>query len=536
MPLPDIPFDDEVVEFGMPWHGRLVLPAGAANADQYIELASGRRISRPASPFGGDYWDTYLIDHSLPAPTITHPDPEAEFWPVAIRTGSTVWGSIDARNAIKDDGVFVTAEPYFWLSVDGRMISMVVRGYERWIHFDQIGIPAGVPSGIVVDFFEVRVADIARNGRKFIVEFYARPLVSGGPSIVHPNYTIELGEGSEHAGIYAFFEVELGDSVDDITVTPLAGYEECFDGVLISSSDGAPYEWHTASRIVNGDQVTLDFRPYDPMGNYPGLPPACGIGVPEPCRWTTALYSTGTSEATAVRETVVGAWYGPSGDAELIKVRTESKVRGEFRQATLAPGDQYFVSDSTITNQTVGEIQRGNGPWLPFFDCQSVTTKSASGNGYTVTLDGEQVYSSFTPWPGDFTNNDAGGLRNPETAIARGARHNEIWTFAGNSLATVWRIGWRASNKVITTFVRLVDDPGEYCEYFAGPAMTPAGMDQQSMRTGNIWAGCRRPMPDGSPPDPATVRYHMRFQYGSFNPVTGQLLRNQTGGEAYSWV
>ncbi|MBV2207760.1 MAG: hypothetical protein KUL87_20250 [Pseudomonas sp.] len=542
MPLPDLPFNDQLAEFGMPWHGLLVRPATGTAADQYIRLASGRTIPRPVASGGSSfYWDTYLIDRGMPAVQMTPSDPEGAFWTVAIGGMSapslSVWGNVRAVNRVKHGGQFIEATLDFTVIPDGsRYVSITSFGNSAppvRAYFQALGIPDDVPTGYD-DSFTVRYLDISRDGRRFLCALVARGFTES-PTTISPAYTIDFRENQPKVGTWAIFEVAFDEALTAMTVTTIAGYEACFTGALVSSADGADYEWRIASRIITATGVTLDDRLYSPTGDYPGLPQYCGVGVGEPCRTTTAQYSKGVSEAVSVRETVVGAWYTETGSVELITVRSESRVKGDHALATLGPGDQYFVSNYTFTTVTTGSIRRGSGAWSPLFDYQTVFTQSAAGRTFAVTLGGESVYSASIPWPASLDTND---VSNParEVAPLTAARFDEEWSFGTNRLMTVCRMGWNASNKVITAITRLVDEQNLYCEYFVSGALTPAGMDNQSLRTGNVWDGCRRPMPNGSEPDPAVARYHRYFEKGAYNPVTGEVRRNQTGGDQYTWV
>ena len=69
MSIPDFVAGEELVTFGMPWHGLYVTPVSGA---PYIELASGRKIyssmfARPTPV------NTYLVDLGLPEPAPPRP-------------------------------------------------------------------------------------------------------------------------------------------------------------------------------------------------------------------------------------------------------------------------------------------------------------------------------------------------------------------------------------------------------------------------------------------------------------------------------
>jgi len=63
--------------------------------------------------------------------------------------------------------------------------------------------------------------------------------------------------------------------------------------------------------------------------------------------------------------------------------------------------------------------------------------------------------------------------------------------------------------------------------------MTPAGVDAGYRSTGNLYPGDRN---DRGNFNLALWQHHTNFQTGSYNPVTGQVVRSLVGGERYTWV
>lgn len=518
MPLADFPLNDQIAEWGFAWHGLHVVPASGA---PYIELASGRRIyaadiGTAASP------STYLVDNGMPPVTTTLEDPEAALWSVAIVNGREL--------------------PYFnqWAGrpVAGRMVRVGTQWRKVSPNITNFGPYALLRAGVtgIADqqlsmaalgnvpntFNTCEAVDISPDGRRWLLvlsqrENYASP------------YQIQISEAA-YSGALAIVEVEFNAAVTAMTLRVVANYQQCA-GVVISSSDGALFEQRihflrigTTGIIGESDYA---YVPGWTAKDY-GEPESCSTYAGWPCS-DSFRYATGTSTGKSVVEVVTGAWYDAAGVAQLLTLRIDSEIVFAKGSPAAGPGGRYYWDTFTFTRNVSVAAKVGGGTLQPYFDMQLIEQQTAMSNNFSLSLG--QGAASFSS-----TSNHAVPTTHQTNVQVRqlapvASRVLSMGILGASPVDIVVNLAHEASNKVRGALVRAVR--ADYCEYFASPCITPSGLDSGYLRTGNVWPGDRN---DRQGFDLALWRAHANFHIGSHNPVTGQVMRNQIGGNRYAWV
>lgn len=518
------PFDDELMAFGLPWHGLVTAPKGAA---AYIELSSGRKIY--ADGLGVQGKNTFLIDHDLPLPAVELPDPEAALWSRYIAVRQHVDGNelaAWAGLAGAGSGVMVPtaggwqrwyATPVLFDAVRVTVMSSIA-GIQRFITFAELGIPSDL-----IQWYSQILLDVSRDGRRWIYGFYR----------VNPASTavqIQI-DGSENTGLLAVYEVAANADLTDFSVSVLATYEQCREGVETARVDGSPYEhlimWRTMS---GGVQVGAEIVP----AGTPPPHPVCSGSAADPCS-DGVLFSSGTSQSQITREFVVGAWYDAAGAPRLAKVAVSWTVTGVSTTPEPGPGGFYWQNYTRTVEVTATSATGGSSQQM--LSVVGVETTSPAGFTASVDIGGNQYHRSSPSV--DYGQHQSGGHIPPENAenyITYDAALTYIWQsgFSSGPYIEVRGVlaGWTSSNKVLGSMFRVWED-GTSQEFIAGPALTPAGVDPGYKTSGNIFGGHNTGY---EPFNEALWDQHAWFANGIYNPVTGQVLRNERGPTFYSWV
>ncbi len=517
MSLADLPLNDQIVEFGFGWHGRHVVPLTGA---PYIELPGGRQITA-AGIGNGAHPSTFLVDNGMPAVTTVLDDPEAALWNVAITNGSGTdnyfrhWTRTDpAIRQVRVGDDFRVVNPS--ISNFGSY-ALVRAGLQTGIADQQVPLSAlgNVPS----DFNSSQVVDISPDGLRWI---FALSRISNQTS----PYQIAI-EDVTYSGPLALIELEFNAGLTAMTYRVLATYEQC-SGIVISSQNGADLEQRVhVLRIGSTGIVGESDYAWTPSWTLEGSgePESCNTSSADPCS-DAFRYSTGTSVGTSRVETVTGAWYDAAGVAQLVTLRFDAETTLAKGSPAAGPGGRYYWDTYTITRKVIGYASYAGGAVEEYFNLLWTDQQTATARIFNMTLGGAPVFSFSGSHAVPTTHQTGTQVRQDAPSV------NRVFAagFASTFNVTV-NLAHEFSNKVRGAIVRA--EKPDFCEYTASACITPAGVDAGYHTTGNLYPGDRN---DRANFDLSLWRYHTNFQAGSYNPVTGQVVRSLVGGERYTWV
>lgn len=519
MSLPDLPLNDQIAEFGFAWHGRHVVPLTGA---PYIELQSGRTITAPGigSSAGPS---TFLVDNGMPAVTTVLADPEAALWNVAITNAPRVvdngffghWTLPDGSiRRVRVGDVFKPVNPS--ISYSGSNV-LIRAGLSTGIP-DQYA-PRSSLGNVPSDFNDSRLFDVSPDGRRWIFALTRR-------SPATQPYQIEISSES-YSGPLAIIELEYNADVTAMTYRVLASYEQC-SGIVISSQNGADFDQRVhVLRIGSAGIVGESDYAWTPTWTLEGAgePESCATSSATPCS-DAFRYSTGTSVGSSSVERVTGAWYDAAGVAQLVKLRVDAQVNFAKGSPAAGPGGRYYWDTYVFTQQITAYASYAGAPFEEYFNLHWIDQQTASGRTFDMTLGGNPIFSFSA-------SHAVPTIHQTSTQIRQDAPPAETVFSAGfaPSFSVIVNLAHEFSNKVRGAIVRMEKE--NFCEYTASACVTPAGVDGGYRSTGNLYPGDRN---DRANFDLSLWRYHTNFQAGSYNPVTGQVVRSLVGGERYTWV
>lgn len=511
MSLPDLPANESLVAFGMPWHGLFVKPLDGA---PYIELANGRRIQ--SERFISDgllFGNTYLLDIGLPEPALQVDDEDAAFWNKAIlsRYGSdpTVFSAwcMTASNT----RMVKTEEGFKYLqlaqftppagSLPARVVAYRYNSLGSGLDYDVV-VNTGVydPSKVLSGNHQApRVLDITPDGRKWLISLSQDASVSNYP------YRYYIKGASDTYGVGAIVEYEFSADFKSATSRILADYNDCQTGRDYTFSDGASFSTGSMSIGSNpSDQIE---------------------------------YAVGTSVATSSKTYVVGGWYSPTGEVQLVRLRMTRTETISISPPVARTDVQQYWSPRVNELRHQAQYKIGDGAFTTLLDAvfgssrtPMTTTYRFSGLGrtYERTRENLPVLPSTDPRGEiDYGGGQTPGVvhQNPAMAGASG--------YSGNGWSSYFEFqcDWSEANKIMSCMARYRSE-SEF-EYITSRAATPSGFVGSEGATGNIIPGHDRFAPNF---DQAKWDDVSNFAAGAYNPVTQQIERQRFGGAQFTWV
>lgn len=221
-------------------------------------------------------------------------------------------------------------------------------------------------------------------------------------------------------------------------------------------------------------------------------------------------HSQGTVTKYSMVETPIWAWYSPDGSVEVIRYRSE----GHFTETYLSTSNTQDYASSARQIITLGSLAGQVSKEYETELVQHLTRIDPVWNrissSYSVHVYGEQVYSLDNS---ETTSNDIsttiGGdpeVADPNPTLQAGVYPDGMIVLSNNILATIQR-----------SFTMTGSGP---THWWCGDALSPAGIDHGLHKF------------DTANPGGGQVGY---FQTGSYNPITGELVRNRPD-KFCSWV
>ncbi|SHM76490.1 hypothetical protein [Phytopseudomonas punonensis] len=507
MSLPDLPANESLVRFGMPWHGLFIQPIEGA---PYIELASGRRIysqglrtDRVMTP------STFLLDVGMPAPDLQSEDEDAVFWNKAIlsRHGFTPTDFSAWCMTSSNLRVVRTAEGLRYLriesflppigSIPARVTAFLYRNPANGTDYDQV-INTGVadPSKTLSgDHRTIEVMDVTPNGRKWLISLSRNISLNNYPY----RYFIK-GQGDDY-GLGAIVEIEFSADFKSASSTVVADFNDCIAGRDYTFTDG------------------VDFTPGS-------------MSVGDPPR--SIEFVTGTSVATSSKIYVVGGWYSPAGELQLLRLKMTRTISLSISAPTSRSDMEQYWSGRQHRSEAQAEYKVGAGAFAAVMTVAAVEQRTPMNTTNTISMLGKAFTNqrpnapveSSDPIFGEISTGTTGVKHeNPAVAGAEG------YAGAGWEASVSYQCDWQESNKVISCIARYIGE-SEF-EYLTSRAATPVGVSGNDASTGNIVPGHDR---YASNFDVSKWDNVATFATGSYNPVTHQIERQRFGGAAFTWV
>lgn len=526
MSIPDFVAGEELVTFGMPWHGLYVTPVSGA---RYIELASGRKIY--SSMFAGPTpTNTYLVDLGLPEPTIQPDDPEARLWNKYIATSNgnasffNAWGLnlLNRRVRVGDELANISMSAVNLGPVLGVEVRAVINLKDGPRGLD-VRAPIAPLQQLPNQYGDSFLLDATPDGRRWMFGLRFTRSYTAYP------YQIRVDQDADE-GIGAIVEAVFSADFTSMTVNVLAGHTSCMVGTNVSGQDGGPLSQATLWLVGSAGS----WSKYSGGGEPPNPPyePLTTSTGPGPYKYAIN-YGYGTSTATASKDRVIGGWYAADGTPQLVTIRISTSLTLSAQEPVSRGDMEQWWSPYVRDYQYTALVKIGSGSFLPWFTAAFTEDQNPNVTTYSLRFS-STTYSTVE------TNAPVAGSPSIHGEVLSGTvgpRHDgaprkaAAAAYGSAAYELTWFAGMQSSNKVISAMARCRGN--DQFEYVAGPAITPSGVDASDTATGNLIPGHDRFASNFSQ---ALWDYHTGFAAGAYNPVTGQTERARLGGGYFTWV
>lgn len=467
--------EDVLEHFGWPWHGLI--------ADGNLELPSGRVIE--CKHVG---WDTQLWDIGMPDPGITSADPDEQWISVAIVRGEAIYntweiygGAASAGNSIYRAPTRINGQNYRGISIltgvefSTGVLTISSGSLSVSITPAEMGLPVGV-RGLYAS-----VIDSALSRGRWIVRY-----------------------DGDLSSRLAFLLVSL-DMVSgelQMSVSVLASYADVgvYTGVIDETLNIPPTQ---RVRWRGGEMVTKN-------------PGDSGYFLP-----------IGSHAARAIGHCVVNAWFADDGSVEMQRGWIEAETFYECLNPTEdaqtivmgASGSVWLSNESggvatepiafkfIYTTRNVGISSSVRDVRLELNGDVVEEYSFSAEKLYPIIL--EEDWHAWSGVDGWITGNDFYNSLNVGPGWWNGSDLHKIY----GSI-----FGSRPSNKLIQNAISVYRRDGSR-KIALGHALTPRGVDLGLVTHDTIIS----PVPEN-------------FYLGTYNPITGAVVRNHTDGRRYSWV
>lgn len=526
MSIPDFFAGEELVTFGMPWHGLYVTPVSGA---RYIELASGRKIY--SSMFAGPTpSNTYLVDLGLPEPALQPDDPEARLWNKYIASGNgnasifNAWGLnlLNRRVRVGNELASISMSAVNLGPVLGAEVRAVI-SLKAGPRFLDVRAPVAPLQQLPSQYGEAFLLDTTPDGRRWMFGLRFTRSYTAYP------YQIRVDQDADE-GIGAIIEAVFSADFTSMTVNVLAGYTACMTGTNISAQDGGPLTQATLWLVGSaGSWAKYSGEGEPPNPPYQPLLTGTGDG---PFKYAIG-YGHGTSTATATKDRVIGGWYGPDGTPQLVTIRISTSLTLTAQEPVSRADMEQWWSPYVRDYQYAALVKIGNGSFQPWFTAGYTEDQNPNVTTYSLRFSSTNYSSVETNAPvirvpsihGEIITGAVGPRHDGAPRLAMAS------SYGNANYDLTWYAGLQSSNKVISAMARCMGN--NQFEYVAGPAITPSGVDVGDTATGNLIPGHNRFASNFSQ---ALWDYHTGFSVGAYNPVTGQIKRARLGGGYFTWV
>lgn len=475
MGFPNSPVDPEIVQWGWPWHGRIESPTFGATTGT-LRLPSGATMSvrRPT-----DHW-TYLWDIGMPEPANDSENPDEQWLNRAI------------LRSVANSGIDVVAKWYGGAGVDGNSPrypmyvpgrGVLMRAFQMQFNFSlsEATITLAVPGFTSVSrtYTRAQLGLDVTDATITSVQRIAMDCSPDGAAVLLLLSPFRTG----------FEPVELfGKAIIELRARVLESGLLDFELNIISRYSDKVFSYENGFASLEAEEAGYMYRFVSSDGDIYDGPTRPSGGT-----WTAiGRWPVGSNYARRIDETPCWAWYTASGSVELLRYRRTSLEEGSFAGTYSArTGFQRITVTRELLagSRTAALVQISNAN---LSGNQSSTVESG-----TNTIDGELIDSVTRTVPTDintfFPRYVAPGVEQPQVD------------------AEVSRGYLVISNKLVAPYITQISrDSGATFEDWAGNALHPGGSDAGRHIRLSSWPSADR----------------SRWLLGSFNPITGQVVRH----------
>ncbi|WP_043309285.1 hypothetical protein [Pseudomonas sp. ML96] len=472
--------EDNAVLFGWPWHGLIV--------DDVLTLGSGRTM--PVDLYSNDTW---LWDIGMPEPVVTPEDPDEQWLSKAIIRGVTstsfyaglglTFGQAAFRSSpIYLEGERKTVDQQTILAENslepdvGVGVSVRVNGVtftSNRLRWPDVGLPEKR------GFLEGTFLDVGHDGARWLISISYGSTVCGYAeaafSVVEGDLALVLTLLADNSAV-----AEWDTTLDEPYVVPLNMWlAEITGGEIVNAADNPGLSYYT------------------PTGDY---------------------------TAHAIASCVFGAWYGQDGTPALLRLHLDaytdySGTLGGTPYETgleVHRGEIWLAVGGTETERVQFEVRK------------LIENITGVGAEVTVTYTLEDQVVVRTESFGSFQSIG----RAIELDVDRHAWSGGAFSRPAELTQALHQFGKPAEPVPANLSIGAARPSNKICQplgiltrldatlyYLAGAALTPHGLDAGVV----VYDTAAGPVP-------------LNFIYGSYNPITGEVIRNQVEGHAYSWV
>lgn len=474
---------DLIQKFGWPWHGQIV--------DDVLTLPSGREME---CRVGG--WDTQLWDIGMPDSGIVPDDPDEAWWPRSILRGNAGAGSVIYSGITEQPGGLTLI-----YSAPLRIGGVLYRNY---------GFAASLTAGRDIEIrisigFGALFGTVTRASMGVPGSNVGQGVTVIDEDLSRARWLIRYEGFSNLAWAIVLVEVRSSGGGFSLHSEVLASYSDC---ALWAAEVDEPFNIPTSQRVGWIDGV---------MTTEAAWPP----GRPKPL----AFLCIGEHTAHARGSAVAGAWFDNSGDVQLVR----RWVDAQTYYSCIGPTE---AARTIVTRETLSHWLEAGGLSTAAIEFKRVrtdsttTTPSFGRNQHDqLTVMGATVYDQTSFFGGSQPGAQIFYYDYHAVAGAQGAPVDSAISMDG--IGATWAAFAAAqyafaapsslSNKLVQPSLVATLPAGD--STWLGDALHPTGIAPGLV----THAAADGPM--------ATY-----FRRGTYNPVTGQVVRNPTDGKRYSWV
>lgn len=503
MTYPNSPTDAAPVVWGWPWHGMIEGTPGTDSAPSELILPSGARLE--CAGRAGDAHNTHLWDIGMPDPAVESENPDERWLSKAIIRSSYSGGTL--KSAYAYQGVsFAESHPMYVAgtgtlprriditpqSLSGRLrIALYVsQKFITEIYIDRasLRLPDVYYFNDRLNDFRVQLMDESRDGRSALYwvaprrQFGATERLTLGRTLVEITITgdLEQGFGLTHRIVEPYsiqVESQRYPTADD-------------------RGNFVRVQW--ADSLDAGANVVTGWSADGPPAGYP---------------YALVSWPQGTATEYTKTETPIWAWYNPDGSIEVIRCISEAESETTYSSAD--PGNSQQINGTSrllvTLSSSAGKVTKELEVRLSSHAAETSPTSGSKTSTSTSYLYGEHISTATATERWDWTNLDSPSYGDPQVIDP-----HPILS------ATAYPAGMIVlSNNILATIQRAFSLNGSApTHHWCGDALSPSGIDHGLHKF------------DTANPNGGAVGY---FQTGSYNPITGEVVRNRPD-KFCSWV
>lgn len=474
---------DLIQKFGWPWHGQIV--------DDVLTLPSEREME---CRVGG--WDTQLWDIGMPDPGIVPDDPDEAWWPRSILRGTVGGGSVIYSGITEQPGGISLI-----YSAPLRVGGVLYRSYGF-----QASLTAPRDISIRVDVgLSTFFATITRASMGVPSGNVGQSVTVIDEDLSRARWLVRYEGFSNLAWAIVLVEVRSAAGVLSLYTEVIASYSACAQW---TAELDEPFNIPTTQRVswIDGVMTTEAAWP---------------VGRPKPL----FFLCIGTHAATARGSAVSGAWFDNAGEVQLVR----RWVEAETVYSCLSPTE---AARTIVTRETLTHWIEAGGVATAAIEFERVRTDSTTtipsfgrDQHDQLTVMGATVYDVTTFFGG---SQPGAQIYYYDYHAVAGAEGAPVDTATGmDGIGATWTV-FAAAQYAFAA-------PSSLSNKLVQPSLVAALPAGDSTWLGDVLhpTGTEPGLVTHTAADGPMAAY---FRRGTYNPVTGQVVRNPTDGKRYSWV